>query len=251
MTVNWQPLRQELSLWRRGALQLPLWWRDDDAIEVTNPLDKLLFISEKINIPVHIAVIPKQATQGLADHLNSAALAVPIVHGWSHQNHAPEGAKKAEFNHPRAAAVPEAQAALTRMQALFGAGLLPMFVPPWNRISGEVTNTLERLGFTALSTFTPRGAAAVAGLAQINTHVDPIFWKQGGGLRDPDVMIAELVALLRDRREGRTDRAEPLGVLTHHLVHDAAIWEFTERCLSELLEGGAVACNLWEMKDLP
>jgi hypothetical protein len=37
--------------------------------------------------------------------------------------------------------------------------------------------------------------------------------------------------------------------LTHHLVHDAAIWEFTRACLSELLDGGAQPCNLREMRD--
>jgi hypothetical protein len=65
------------------------------------------------------------------------------------------------------------------------------------------------------------------------------------------VLIAGIVKLLEDRRLGRTDTTEPLGFLTHHLVHDDAIWGFTERCLSVLLEGGAKPCNLLNIKELP
>lgn len=105
------------------------------------------------------------------------------------------------------------------------------------------------MGFRALSTYTPRTTRdAAPGLVQINTHVDPIHWRGGGGLADPDAQIATLVQQLQDRRAGRTDATEPLGVLTHHLVHDAAIWEFTHACVSTLLMGGATPINLLSLK---
>lgn len=250
MKVDWQPVRDELAIWRAEGLTLPLWWRDDDAVQPTAALDKLLDLSDKICLPIHLAVIPQRATQPLADRLAGVLGAVPVVHGWAHHNWAPAGAKKAEFGHPRAGAVQEAQDALARMRGLFGDNLLEMFVPPWNRIAPEIMVELQALGYRALSTYTPRTAREAApGLVQINTHMDPIFWRGGGGLRDPEAQITALVSLLQARRAGATDAAEPLGFLTHHLVHDAAIWRFTEACLAELREGGAVACNLLDRKE--
>lgn len=250
MNVDWSPLRIELAVWQRDQRELPLWWRDDDAIEDTPDLRKLLSVSEKIGLPVHLAVIPKFATDGLVQLCKATPDVVPLVHGWAHQNHAPDGAKKAEFGHPRPAATAEARDGLERLFTLFGTQLLPMFVPPWNRIDASITATLRDSGYVALSTYTPRPAVQRAGLAVINTHVDPIHWKAGGGLVDPAQIIAELVTLLQDRRRGITDASEPLGFLTHHLVHDAPIWAFSEALLSELLAGGATPCNLRDMQTL-
>jgi hypothetical protein len=139
------------------------------------------------------------------------------------------------------------------MEALLGARLVKMFVPPWNRISPALIPELVALGYTALSTYTPRKQRATApGLVQINTHIDPIFWRGGGGLVAADELISGITETLKDRRAGRTDATEPLGFLTHHLVHDVDIWDFTERCLGTLLEGGATPVNLLELcDDLP
>ena len=191
------------------------------------------------------------ATPELVTACRNVKNAVPVVHGWTHQSHAPKGEKKAEFGHPRLAALDETNAALARMRDLFGENLLEMFVPPWNRIDNSVVAGLGAQGYRILSTFTPRRAREVADMVQINTHVDPIFWRGGGGLADPEVLISEIVMLLKDRRLGVTDAAEPLGFLTHHLVHDAAIWGFSERCLSVLLDGGATPLNLLTTKEIP
>jgi hypothetical protein len=176
---------------------------------------------------------------------------VPLVHGWCHQNNAPKSEKKSEFGQFRPDALAQTSEGLHRLRTLFGTDLFEMFVPPWNRIDDRIIEGLARQGYCALSAYTPRTTRQVAGLVQINTHIDPIFWRGGGGLVDPDQIEAMVVKLLRDRRSKVTDRAEPLGFLTHHLVHDAAIWDFTERLLGLLLEGGAVACNLSKMKELP
>ncbi|APE44540.1 polysaccharide deacetylase [Sulfitobacter alexandrii] len=249
MSIDWSPLTAELARWRAEARDLPLWWRDDDATEPTAALDRLLTLSAALDMPVHLAVIPRAATDGLADRLRGVGHATTVVHGWAHENHAPPGRKKAEFGQPRPDAVADAEAGLTRLRHLFGDGLLDLFVPPWNRIDSSVVEALPGIGFRGLSTYTPRPAREAApGLVQINTHVDPIHWRGGGGLVDADILIAALVAHLEDRRAGRADAAEPLGLLTHHLVHDSAIWEFTHACLSTLLMGGARPINLLHLK---
>ncbi len=244
MNPDWSPLDAELALWREGDLTLPLWWRDDDATTLTPQLDRLTDLSQRLGLPVHLAVIPRDADAKLAGYVEQHPALIPVVHGWAHQNHAPEGEKKSEFraHRPLDAVVADAKAGLTRMTEMFGDRLRPMFVPPWNRIGDETVAQLPALGFRILSTATPRKAAMAApGLEQINTHLDPIDWRGTRGLVAPDVLILQVVDFLKDRRNGRADNAEPFGVLTHHLVHDPNIWAFTEALLTKLLDGPAQA----------
>ncbi|MEM9643123.1 MAG: polysaccharide deacetylase family protein [Pseudomonadota bacterium] len=240
MTHNWQALDKELELWRAQGLSFPLWWRDDDAVEPTPHLDRLVDLSERLGLPVHIAVIPRDAAAELAGYVARMPNLIPVVHGWAHENHAPPDEKKSEFrlHRPIAQVMEEAAAGLARLRALFDQDLRPMFVPPWNRIAPEVAVRLPEVGYRILSTATPRTAAyPVPGLEQVNTHIDPIDWRGTRGLASPDTLIAKTVDLLRDRREGRADPSEPLGVLTHHLVHDQEVWTFTEALLQRLLDG--------------
>ncbi|WP_171125859.1 MULTISPECIES: polysaccharide deacetylase family protein [unclassified Ruegeria] len=243
MIVDWRPLMVELEIWHNKGLSLPLWWRDDDATTTTQQLDRLTALSDRLGLPVHLAVIPHDAGDALTDHVTDNPCLIPVVHGWAHQNHAPQGEKKSEFrlHRPMSEILKDAQNGLDRLKVSFGERLCPMFVPPWNRIAPDVVKELPDLGYQFLSTATPRNAAyPVSGLQQVNTHLDPIDWRRTRGLIAPDVLINQAVDLLRDRREGRTDNAEPFGVLTHHLVHDEDIWTFTRDLLHRLLDGPAV-----------
>lgn len=243
MTADWSALDQELSAWQEAGLELPLWWRDDDATLPTPQLQQLTQLSDGLGLPVHLAIIPKDATAELAGYLRSAAHLIPVVHGWAHQNHAPATDKKAEFgtHRPVDDRLDEAEAALGRLKALVGPALRPMFVPPWNRIAPDMLPWMAGIGYSALSSFTPRKAAKPApGLVQINTHLDPIDWKGSRSLLPEDKLIRQVVQQLQDRRTGRADIREPYGILTHHLVHDAAIWSFTEALITRLLAGPAV-----------
>ena len=234
---DWRPLTDELSRWSDAGLTLPIWWRDDDASRATPELARLSALSRRVGLPVHLAVVPARAQADLAgidDNL------IPLIHGWAHLNHAPESARKAEFgaHRPLAAMLTDCRAGLDRLRDLFGARLCPVFVPPWNRIAPDLIARLPGLGFTALSTFTPRDRAfAAPGLARINTHLDPVDWRGTRGLADPALLIARITAQLADRRAGIADNAEPYGLLTHHLIHDDAIWGFTGDLLGRLSDG--------------
>lgn len=244
MTMNWSPLNDELHIWRDTGKILPFWWRDDDAIAPTRPLESLSELSQAVDIPVHIAIIPKFATPELARYIAPTAHFIPVVHGFAHLNHAAANVKKSEFPENRSAEATndDIKTALTRLTVLFGPRLAPMFVPPWNRIAPRHIPALAAAGYTALSTFTPRQNPLAApdlsqSLAQINTHFDPIDWRQTRSLVEPDRLISQLVQDLRNRREGHTDNSEPYGLLTHHLVHDTAIWEFTAELLGRIKAG--------------
>lgn len=238
MPIDWTPLDRELSQWIDAGLTLPLWLRDDDAVAPTPALTRLVALSARTGMDVHLAVIPAQATGRLGNLVAAEPRLIPLVHGWAHVNHARPGAKKAEFGADRAAAtcLAEARAGLARLEALFGGRLCRMFVPPWNRIAPEVTAGLAETGFHAVSTFGPRASAVpYPGLAQINTHCDPVNWRAGRSMLAPEVIVAHIVATLSARRAADTDPDEPFGILTHHLVTDDAIWAFCEELLDRLL----------------
>ncbi|MEP2716071.1 polysaccharide deacetylase family protein [Pseudophaeobacter sp.] len=253
MTPDWSQLDAELATWRDTGMTLPLWWRDDDATEPTPELDQLSALSRKLALPVHLAVIPKTATPELAAYLEQHPELIPVVHGWAHQNRADPSRKKCEFpaDRPTDDALADMAQGLARLNTLFGPRLLPMFVPPWNRIAAELPPKMADLGFTALSTFTPRKSPKAApGLAQINTHLDPIDWKGSRSLVAPDRLINQVSEQLQARRTSTAENTEPYGILTHHLAHDRAIWDFTEALISHLMQGPGVVWTFDNKEDL-
>jgi hypothetical protein len=66
-------------------------------------------------------------------------------------------------------------------------------------------------------------------------------------LGDVDAILDHTVRTLRDRRLGVTDNGEPFGFLTHHLVHDEAIWKFSEEFLQRFAAGPT---RIWTADEL-
>jgi len=229
------PLRAELDTWEAEGLRLPFWWRDDDAVAMTPALGQLLELAERVEMPLHLAVIPGRVQAGLAAGLEGTRARV-LTHGWVHANHAPSTEKKAEFRDHRALDVMrgELEQGFGLMAEGFGGRFVPVFVPPWNRVSAGVTGMLPGIGYKAVSVFNARRDAF-----EINTHVDPIDWRGSRSCVAVEALVAQVGELLVARRLGAADNSEPLGLLTHHLVHDPAIWEFTAAFL-EVMRAGPV-----------
>ncbi len=191
----------------------------------------------KSQIPVHLAIIPAHAEESLGPILAGGRFR-GVVHGWSHDNHAPPEQKSSEFGTFRADAKADAERGLERLRELFGDMIHPMFVPPWNRIDPGIVPTLPGAGFKALSTYGPRRTALPApGLTAINTHIDPVDWRGSRGLVDPRSILEGLTIHLRARRNKEADPAEPLGLLTHHLMMDDSTWDFCRALMIELRAG--------------
>lgn len=219
----WQPLLDELDRWQQRGQIATAWLRDDDAIEPTAPLERLLTLTGRYAVPTTLAVIPAFTGGALAHRLATAAHVEVAVHGWSHENFAPGGEKKQELGAHRPADVVLAslEKGLTHLSRLHGDRFVPVLVPPWNRIDPELIPKLGGIGYRALSVFGPETNSA---LRSLNTHVDVIDWRGTRGGRDAGVLVGEMVARLRAMEAG----GGTLGLLTHHLVHDAAVWTFLE-----------------------
>jgi hypothetical protein len=241
----WRPLYAELDRWRQFGRVADLWLRDDDAIQPTAALDRLLGLSGRHAIPTLLAVIPAHAGEPLAARLAVAPAIAVAVHGWSHKNHAPGGEKKQELGRHRAAAIVLGELARGKaaIDRLFAGQAAPVLVPPWNRIDGALLPSLAETGFAALSVF---GTAKAAAIPNVNTHVDIIDWHGGRGGKEHGGLVQELVGELRRRREAGS--REAVGVLTHHLVHDETAWLFLERLFEAT--AGHPACRWASIREL-
>jgi predicted glycosyltransferase len=235
---DWSPLDDVLRRTAEAGRAVAFWWRDDDVVAHTPALDRLLEVARAFDLSIALAAIPSGVERSLTERLGDEPQAHIVVHGFAHLNHAPPGQKKAEFgpNRPMGALARDAKAALRLAQATWPNGkLLPIFVPPWNRICAEIVPMLPKLGYGGLSGFAGRAArAATPGLRQANTHVDPIDWHGTRGLAPTDTIIAQLAAAISARLAGEADADEPIGLLTHHLIHDESVWRFCEALLDRL-----------------
>jgi hypothetical protein len=236
----WQSLEAELDLWSLGSVRL--WLRDDDAVAPSPALDRLAALSEGFALPVLLAVIPMLAEPALAGALKAMPSLLPCQHGCWHRNHAPAGGKKSEFGAERAAGAVRAEIGLARQRLgdLLGPALLPVFVPPWNRIDRGVAALLPELGFAGLSCFRGFTLGEAGGPALANTDIDVMDWHGGRVGRPAEALAAEVAAQLAGRRQQRNAQSRTLGLLLHHRDHDETAWNALEALLSRLCAHPAV-----------
>jgi len=224
MTDSFAPLRHALDSFAEAGKTARFWLRDDDAVEPTAALDRLLALGADHHVPLTLAVIPQFTGPALAAHLQGLAVEV-APHGWSHANHSPPNVKSCELGPERAApaVLDELATGLAHLRDLHGNRAVPVLVPPWNRIDPALIPLLPALGFRGLSVFGPEMGNPPP--MHINVHVDLIDWHGTRGARDPSVVVADIVNRLAVVQE----TGAVVGYMTHHRVHDAAAWDFTGR----------------------
>ena len=94
---------------------------------------------------------------------------------------------------------------------------------------------LSNTGFRGLSSMWARKAEFPAeGLLQVNTHLDPVNWRQGRGFIEEHQAISQIHLHLFGRRTGFLDSDEPTGILTHHLDQTDHVWGFCRQLFSRL-----------------
>src|SRR5690606_3882200 len=184
-------------------------------------------LANRHDVDLAIAVIPSKATAALAERIADEPHVVVLQHGFYHRNFQRKeiGEKAAELGTRRDPdeAVADLAAGAARLRDLFGDKLLPVLVPPWNRIAPAVARRLCEVGLTGLSTFTWMYPCE---RRQLQAHFDIIKWH--GDRRFIGWRSAALRFDLQLARR-RTNPAEPIGVLSHHLAHDDACFEFLAR----------------------
>jgi hypothetical protein len=92
-----------------------------------------------------------------------------------------------------------------------------------------------------MSVFGPEKPSA---LRLVNTHVDLMDWHGMRGAREPAALIADIVKRLQQMSES----GGTMGMLTHHLVHDAAGWAFLDALFE--ITGRHPACQWISLPDM-
>ena len=234
---NFDLLNAELDQWNFSGEEAVLWWRDDDAETPSPALDRLIALACQYDVPVALAAIPEGVGNALSSMVADNKMVQILQHGYSHQNYAPAKEKKQELgvHRDRKVIAGELSTGFEYLRETFGGQFVPALVPPWNRIADPVVQELREIGFLGLSCYAPRKHAEIDGnIWVVNTHADIINWKQNKEFIGESVVIDQLIRHLCDRREGRADKAEPTGLLTHHLVHNEKCWGFLENLFSIL-----------------
>ncbi|WP_066477101.1 polysaccharide deacetylase family protein [Bosea sp. WAO] len=239
--ADWADLLAELDRWALAGRRIALWLRDDDAVAPSGQLDRLAALGERFTVPVLLASIPLLAEEPLARRLESAPMLFPCQHGVTHENHAPAPQKKAEVgNHrPPDVALAEIAQGWRRLRELFGARALPVFVPPWNRIDPAIALALPGIGLAGLSCFRKFSLGAPGSPVLVNTDLDLIDWHGGRAGRHANDLLAEMLALLVQRRTRMAGDTQ-FGLLLHHRDHDAACWAFLEELLARIGSHAAI-----------
>lgn len=237
------PLISVLDAWRAEGRVARFWLRDDDAVEPTPALSRLLDLCKRYGVPATLAVIPAHAGEPLARLLRGKDGVDVALHGWSHHNHAPSDQKKQELGPHRAADIvlAELAAGIQRLSSLFGETFFPVLVPPWNRIDKVLLPDLHGIGVAGLSVFGPEKAS---GLPTVNTHADIMDWHGTRGCRPARDIVADIVKRLAEMRDG----GGAMGLLTHHLVHDEAAWHFLDRVFA--VTAGHPACRWYGLREI-
>ena len=242
MSGAWQAFYDELARWRDDGRTAEFWWRDDDAARPDAALSRLLALAQGTSTPLALAVIPLRCVKEIFE--NAGAFVSVLQHGTDHANRAGAGDKKTEFSagEAPAAAVARLIAARAVLGSLAGERLLPVLVPPWNRLPEQLAKPLANVGYRGRSQFGARAdAEAAPGLRQVNTHVDIIAWHSGRGFVGEEPALAAATRHLAAKRVGAVDPDEATGWLTHHLLHDEAAWSFLERLFESTRGRPAVA----------
>lgn len=243
--AHWAPVVAELDRATDAGEIIRVWLRDDDAVAVTPALEDLDRLCGAAGMPVLLAVIPAGAEAPLGPWVAARPGVTPCQHGYAHANHAPPGERARELGGTRSLAevLDDLARGRRKLRALFRSRLADILVPPWNRIDPTLVTALPGLGFAALSTAGPAPAENV-GIARLNVDLDIMDWRNGRRGRSAAEIAAKLAPLLAAARV----RGTAVGLLTHHLAHDAAAWAV----LAELLDllGRHRACRFVSALDL-
>jgi hypothetical protein len=239
----WDLLAEELGAWQQEGRVASFWWRDDDAASVTPALDRLLGLNAGTAAPLGLAVVPKWLTPDLSARLKDAKSVVVLQHGYAHVNHAhARGASELGLDRPIAAILDELCAGRAILAHAFGPQFLPVIAAPWNRVARELLPGLRQAGFAGVSAFGERPhPPMLAGFVEANIHFDLLAWKEGARFRGEAAAAAAILGHLRRRREGAADRAEPTGILSHHLKLDEPAWRFLAALLDSVARHPAAA----------
>lgn len=217
---------------KASAVHKPiLFFRADDIGAGGQAFETLCRLFRHHQVPLGMAVVPAWLSDTRIDQLfRIAPLEEPLwgwhQHGWRHVNWQRAG-KKSEFGKQRPFEKQwrDLWQGRQKMVEIFGDYFVPVFTPPWNRLSLSTIKILQELDFRGVSLTDPlpRGSKTPVELINLRIQLDLHTRKARDGVSDYRVLLEELTSLL--------EKKEPSGIMIHHQRMTLFAFEF----LNELL----------------
>lgn len=208
-----------------------IFFRADDIGAVGRAFETLCQIFRYYQTPLAMSVVPAWLSAIRQQQLFAAApLEEPLwgwhQHGWRHVNWQSSG-KKSEFGDQRSFEKQwrDIWHGWQKMQTVFQGACLPVFTPPWNRLSLTTIKVLQKLDFKAVSITKPlpSGLKTPLGIANFRVQLD-LHTRKG---KDPAVDFEQLLTELAYLME----RREPSGIVIHHQRMNTFAFDFLHHLL--------------------
>lgn len=177
------------------------------------------------------AAIPEECRDLDSWQFEDAKYLELTLHGYAHRNHQLEG-KKGEFMdaRPLETALTELSIGHKFLQERYPDLYVPVFIPPWNRVSDEIVEKLSSVGCKALSRF---GANRInQKFPEFNAQID-LHTRKDGGYASVEGVLADMENAWEAQAEG-----EPrfVGLMLHHGKMQDADYSFLAK-LFEAFKG--------------
>lgn len=211
-----------------------VFFRADDIGAGGRAFEALCQLFRRHNVPLGMSVVPAWLSATRKRQLfECAPLEEPLwgwhQHGWRHVNWQRSG-KKSEFgeHRPLEKQWRDIWQGRQKMLSIFGEQFLPVFTPPWNRLSGCTLKILHQLDFKAVSVTKPlpKSTKNPLGLGNLRVPLDLHTRKAKDGAKDFEDLLTELAALL--------GRKEPAGIMIHHQRMTVFAYQFLDALLALL-----------------
>jgi hypothetical protein len=229
--AEWREMLGRVISRTSGSHTPPIFFRADDIGAGGRAFEALCHLFRHHSVPLAMAVVPAWLSATRSEQLFRYAPLDEAIwgwhqHGWRHFNWQRTG-KKSEFGEQRPLEKQwrDLWQGQQKMQEIFGEHLVPVFTPPWNRLSASTIKILHQLGFKAVSITgpLPRGVKPPGAIKNLRIMLDLHTRKETDGQADFSHLLSELSQILSKR--------EPVGIMVHH----QRMTHFAFQFLDELL----------------
>ena len=231
------PLKAAVDKLSAGSLP-GIFFRGDDIGAGGRAFEAVCGLFRRHGVPLGMAVVPAWLSDARMEHLfRHAPLDESLwgwhQHGWRHVNRQKEG-ERSEFgeHRPFESQWKDIRQGFDKLSGIFGDRLLPVFTPPWNRMSAPTIRIVQELGFKGISLSgpMPRGGKIPIVLKNLRVLVDLHARSDKNGGED--------YRRLTDEIAGLSSRREPAGITIHHQQMNRNAFDFLDEFLGFLKAAG-------------
>lgn len=217
-----------------GRHKVRVFFRADDIGAGGHRFHALCALFREHGVPLALAVVPAWLTEARIDQLFASAPPDEDLwgwhqHGWRHVNWQKTG-KKCEFGdqRPLEKQWKDVWQGHTRLMTVFQERLLPVFTPPWNRLSVMTLEVLDQMGFKAVSTTDPlpKTGKNTHRLKNFRIAIDLHTRKNDDGASDYDLLLHELTSAF--------SKDAVVGIMIHHQRMTPFAFAFLDELMGQL-----------------